>query len=207
MSGKPLLNEKAFLPPVCNKLTHFCQLNIMLVCVCVTHTPCPPVSISGPQTFLLPARIPHSPQRLDNTVGLVLERRRLHSKTDCLRYHHPPWFYCENLRTQLVPRMLRSSVFFASEQHRTGKLNPDFRQPQNTLHFETATMLCGPGQTEVCKQGTDVWLWQQVQWIPPHVTLDGQEFPQSTGDSLLIPGHMEGRICLFVTQNPGRRCA
>nr|XP_029525583.1 3-hydroxyanthranilate 3,4-dioxygenase 1-like [Oncorhynchus nerka] len=43
------------------------------------------VHIHKAPTFLLLARVPHSPQRLDNTVGLVLERRRLHSKTDCLR--------------------------------------------------------------------------------------------------------------------------
>nr|XP_046214844.1 3-hydroxyanthranilate 3,4-dioxygenase [Oncorhynchus gorbuscha] len=43
------------------------------------------VHIHKAPTFLLPARIPHSPHRLDNTVGLVLERWRLHSKTDCLR--------------------------------------------------------------------------------------------------------------------------
>ncbi|KAK6293481.1 hypothetical protein J4Q44_G00358070 [Coregonus suidteri] len=49
--------------------------------------------------FLLPAQIPLSPQRLDNTVGLVVERRRLHSETDCLR-------------------------FIASEKHETGKPNP-----------------------------------------------------------------------------------
>lgn len=39
------------------------------------------------QMFLLPARIPHSPQRQANTVGLVVERRRLRSETDGLRYH------------------------------------------------------------------------------------------------------------------------
>uniref|UniRef100_A0A8C7CG96 3-hydroxyanthranilate 3,4-dioxygenase n=1 Tax=Oncorhynchus kisutch TaxID=8019 RepID=A0A8C7CG96_ONCKI len=214
MSGKPLLvnvdkwiaeNEKAFLPPVCNKLTHFCQLYIMLVggpntsiafhchvlflsCFVQLYSVegdiCLKVVENGKHkfnlTFLLLAQIPHSPQRLDNTVGLVLERRRLHSKTDCLRYHHPPlrvahyfyflcgftsglWIFCcasvsHDTRT-LLANVLSFSVCL------------DFRQPQNTLaQFET-------------------------------------EFPQSTGDSLLIPGHMEGRICLFVTQNPGRRRA
>lgn len=36
--------------------------------------------------FLLPARIPHSPQRQANTVGLVVERRRLENELDCLRF-------------------------------------------------------------------------------------------------------------------------
>jgi len=35
--------------------------------------------------FLLPGRIPHSPQRVANTVGLVIERRRAASEIDGLR--------------------------------------------------------------------------------------------------------------------------
>lgn len=37
------------------------------------------------QIFLLPARVPHSPQRFANTMGLVVERRRLESELDGLR--------------------------------------------------------------------------------------------------------------------------
>lgn len=37
------------------------------------------------QIFLLPARVPHSPQRFANTVGLVVERRRLETELDGLR--------------------------------------------------------------------------------------------------------------------------
>lgn len=37
------------------------------------------------QMFLLPARIPHSPQRYANTVGLVIERARLKTEMDGLR--------------------------------------------------------------------------------------------------------------------------
>ena len=40
----------------------------------------PPVQI-----FLLPAGVPHSPQRFANTVGLVIERRRLKTELDGLR--------------------------------------------------------------------------------------------------------------------------
>lgn len=37
------------------------------------------------QIFLLPARVPHSPQRFANTVGLVIERKRLKTELDGLR--------------------------------------------------------------------------------------------------------------------------
>lgn len=37
------------------------------------------------QIFLLPARVPHSPQRFANTMGLVIERRRMETELDGLR--------------------------------------------------------------------------------------------------------------------------
>ncbi|XP_062253512.1 3-hydroxyanthranilate 3,4-dioxygenase-like [Platichthys flesus] len=104
------------------------------------------VHIREGEMFLLPARIPHSPQRQANTVGLVVERRRLLTEIDCLRYHventtdilFEKWFYCQNLGTQLVPII---KELFSSEQCRTGKPDPDevFRQPpfqMNTKGFE-----------------------------------------------------------------------
>ena len=39
--------------------------------------------------FLLPACIPHSPQRYANTIGLVFERERLLGELDCLRWYSP----------------------------------------------------------------------------------------------------------------------
>ncbi|KAF6714474.1 3-hydroxyanthranilate 3,4-dioxygenase [Oryzias melastigma] len=130
-------NQKAFLPPVCNKLMHFSQLLIMFVggpntrkdyhieegeelfyqlkgdmCLKVIENgKHKDIHIKEGEIFLLPARIPHSPQREADTVGLVVERRRLLNETDCLRYYvnnttdilFERWFYCENLGTQLVP--------------------------------------------------------------------------------------------------------
>lgn len=208
------------------------------------------VHIREGEMFLLPARIPHSPQRKENTVGLVVERRRLQTETDCLRYYventtdilFERWFYCENLGTQLIPII---KEFMASEQHITGKPNPAevFRQSpfqMNTMHvmtpfpfkdwvdkqrpslaegcpidmfgaqFETETMLYGPGQTEASRRESDVWIWQLEG--SSHVTMDGQEFPLSAGDSLLLPGksqyqwkRAEGTVALFVVQNPERK--
>jgi 3-hydroxyanthranilate 3,4-dioxygenase len=63
--------------------------------------------------FLLPGKIPHSPQRFSDTVGLVIERERLKSETDGLRYFvevdgtptkdvlFERWFYCDDLGTQV----------------------------------------------------------------------------------------------------------
>ena len=47
------------------------------------------IAIKEGDMFLLPAGIPHSPQRPANTVGLVIERRRVEGEQDHLR-----WF-CE----------------------------------------------------------------------------------------------------------------
>ncbi|XP_077781666.1 3-hydroxyanthranilate 3,4-dioxygenase isoform X2 [Podarcis muralis] len=121
-------NRAAFLPPVCNKLMHRYQLNVMFV-----GGPNQRKDYhieEGEEMFLLPARIPHSPQRFANTVGLVIERKRLKTETDGLRYYigestnvlFERWFYCEDLGTQLIPII---QEFFSSRQYQTGKPNPD----------------------------------------------------------------------------------
>ena len=60
-------------------------------------------------------------------MGLVIERERLRSETDGLRYFvedgstnslFEKWFYCDDLGSQLGP-VIKS--FFASEQYKTGK--------------------------------------------------------------------------------------
>ncbi|XP_070654667.1 3-hydroxyanthranilate 3,4-dioxygenase isoform X2 [Bos indicus] len=119
-------NRGSFLPPVCNKLLHQKQLKIMFVGGPNTRKDYHieegeevfyqlegdmllrvlergkhrDVVIRQGEIFLLPAGVPHSPQRFANTVGLVIERRRLKTELDGLR-------------------------FFSSEQYRTGKPNPD----------------------------------------------------------------------------------
>uniref|UniRef100_A0A7N6AQE8 3-hydroxyanthranilate 3,4-dioxygenase n=1 Tax=Anabas testudineus TaxID=64144 RepID=A0A7N6AQE8_ANATE len=160
-------NQNAFLPPVCNKLMHFSQLNIMFVggpntrkdyhieegeelfyqlkgdmCLKVIENgKHKDVHIKEGEMFLLPARVPHSPQRQANTVGLVVERRRLLTETDCLRYYventtdilFERWFYCQDLGTQLVPVI---KEFMASKQNKTGKPDPNevFREPPFQLN-------------------------------------------------------------------------
>ena len=53
------------------------------------------IDIREGDMFLLPPRIPHSPQRPAGTVGLVLERYRRNGETDKLM-----WF-CENCHNKL----------------------------------------------------------------------------------------------------------
>ncbi|XP_062851969.1 3-hydroxyanthranilate 3,4-dioxygenase [Trichomycterus rosablanca] len=164
-----LENEASFLPPVCNKLMFFHQLNIMyvggpnirkdyhieegeelfyqvrgdMVLKVIENDKHKDVHIREGEMFLLPARIPHSPQRQANTVGLVVERRRLCSEKDCLRYYvdnstdilFERWFYCENLGIQLVPVI---EEFMASKQHKTGK--PDPADPIKPPVFPLNTM-------------------------------------------------------------------
>ncbi|XP_007950713.1 3-hydroxyanthranilate 3,4-dioxygenase [Orycteropus afer afer] len=149
-------NRASFLPPVCNKLLHQQQLKVMfvggpnirkdyhieegeevfyqlegnMVLRVIEQGKHRDVVIRQGEIFLLPAGVPHSPQRFANTVGLVIERRRLPTELDGLRYYvgdtmdvlFEKWFYCKDLGTQLAPII---QEFFSSEQYRTGKPIPD----------------------------------------------------------------------------------
>ncbi|KAK4292308.1 hypothetical protein Pmani_034905 [Petrolisthes manimaculis] len=149
-------NKKYFLPPVCNKMMHgegqlkvfyvggpnqrkdfhleegeefFYQVKGNMNLVVLEGKTFKDVIIKEGEVFQLPGKIPHSPQRYKDTVGLVIERERMKSEHDCLRYFvdgtteslWERWFYCEDLGTQLGPVI---KEFFASEQHKTGKPIP-----------------------------------------------------------------------------------
>src|SRR3954469_24242442 len=53
------------------------------------------VKINEGDIFLLPARVPHSPQRGPNTIGMVVERRRTPEELDGFQW------YCENCGRKL----------------------------------------------------------------------------------------------------------
>lgn len=82
------------------------------------------IPIKEGEIFLLPPKIPHSPQRPANTVGLVIERKRDPSEDDgfmwfcenCNNKLYEEHFYLEDIVKQLPPIMER---FYASEEHRT----------------------------------------------------------------------------------------
>ncbi|XP_037776591.1 3-hydroxyanthranilate 3,4-dioxygenase-like [Penaeus monodon] len=149
-------NKKFFLPPVCNKMMHGDgQLKVFYVggpnqrkdfhieegeeffymakgdmnLITLTNGAFKDVIIKEGEVFLLPGKIPHSPQRFAETIGLVIERERMKTELDGLRYYvegtteslFERWFYCEDLGTQLGPII---KEYFASEQHKTGKPIP-----------------------------------------------------------------------------------
>ncbi len=69
------------------------------------------IPIKQGEMFLLPAGIPHSPQRPANTVGLVLEQKRPESADDHMRWYckkcgavvHDAQFHLMDLGKQLKP--------------------------------------------------------------------------------------------------------
>ncbi|XP_019404947.1 PREDICTED: 3-hydroxyanthranilate 3,4-dioxygenase isoform X3 [Crocodylus porosus] len=236
-------NKADFLPPVCNKLMHRYQLNVMFVggpnqrkdyhieegeelfyqvegdmCLkIIENGNHKDIFIREGEMFLLPARIPHSPQRYTNTVGLVIERKRLKTETDGLR-------------------------FFSSSQYRTGKPNPDellkvtpfplnatavmdpfsfqdwlndHRREINEKkslsifgdNFETQAVVHGPGVSEGNQKNADIWIWQLESTSA--VAMDGKTLTLTAGDSLLIPAQStyhwkrsEGCLALYIAQDP-----
>lgn len=91
------------------------------------------IPLKAGEIFLLPARVPHSPQRMPDSVGLVIERRRLPHEQDgllwyCERCNHKlyeEYFTLKNIETDFPPVFDR---FYSSRAHRTcahcGHLNP-----------------------------------------------------------------------------------
>lgn len=104
-----------------------------------------PVPIREGHIFLLPGRIPHSPQRQAGTVGLVLERERLPGEIDGLRWYtadglqvlYEETFHCTDLGVQLKPVIER---FFASECCKTG-----VPAPPPGIEYDTRMLSPKPG--------------------------------------------------------------
>ncbi|MFO7306436.1 MAG: 3-hydroxyanthranilate 3,4-dioxygenase [Gammaproteobacteria bacterium] len=81
------------------------------------------IPIREGEIFLLPAHVPHSPQRFANTVGLVIERRRRPDEQDgflwycdqCTHLLYSEYVHVTDIEKQLPPIFDR---FYQSEQHR-----------------------------------------------------------------------------------------
>jgi 3-hydroxyanthranilate 3,4-dioxygenase len=84
------------------------------------------IHIKEGDMFYLPPRIPHSPQRPANTIGLVIERKRDDKELDGFQWYcekcgnllHEKFFVLENIVTQLPPIL---QEFYDSEDLRTCK--------------------------------------------------------------------------------------
>ena len=149
-------NKELFFPPVCNKLMHKQQLSVMFVGGPnirtdfhleqgsefffmyrgrmelpiiergVRHV----IKIEEGEVFLLPSRIPHSPQRpMEGSLGLVIERQRYkdEGEVDGLRWYTDfdtcknilweRYFHCGDLGKDLVPVV---QAYKSSEECKTG---------------------------------------------------------------------------------------
>ncbi|HEY1137175.1 MAG TPA: 3-hydroxyanthranilate 3,4-dioxygenase [Xanthomonadaceae bacterium] len=91
------------------------------------------IAIKAGESFYLPPRVPHSPQRMAGGIGLVIERKRLPHELDGLLW------YCERCNAKIYEEFftLRDvekdfppvfDRFYRSHEHRTckacGHLNP-----------------------------------------------------------------------------------
>jgi 3-hydroxyanthranilate 3,4-dioxygenase len=91
------------------------------------------IKIKQGEILLLPPRVPHSPQRFPNTVGLVIERQRMPGEQDgliwycekCSHLLYEEYFELQDIESQFTPVFQR---FYSDPSKRTcsncGHLNP-----------------------------------------------------------------------------------
>jgi len=143
-------NRERLKPPVCNKLIFedaqfivmavggpnsrqdyhvdpgeefFYQLEGDMVLKTVQDGEFVDIPIREGEIYLLPSEVPHSPQRFENTVGLVIERPRLDHEQDGFVWYcddcggklYEEYFHLENIETQLPPIFDR---FYSDPQNR-----------------------------------------------------------------------------------------
>lgn len=86
------------------------------------------IIIKEGEVFLLPALIPHSPQRFKDTVGLVIERIRKPDEYDSMKWYvgdqvlYEEFFHCKDLVVDLKPIIQR---FKNSVQYKTRIPDPN----------------------------------------------------------------------------------
>ena len=97
------------------------------------------IPIKAGEMYLLAPEIPHSPQRMPNSIGLVVERRRLPHEDDGLQWYCPScnhkvfekYFHLHNIELDFPPVF---DEFYSSLENRTcqncGTVHP---RPQ---HYE-----------------------------------------------------------------------
>ncbi|MEP7196980.1 MAG: 3-hydroxyanthranilate 3,4-dioxygenase [Saprospiraceae bacterium] len=84
------------------------------------------IPIKEGEMFLLPPKVPHSPSRPENTIGLVIECKRKKGETDGLMWFcencnsklHESYFPLENIEKDFLPRFKQ---YYETEELRTCK--------------------------------------------------------------------------------------
>ncbi len=93
------------------------------------------IAINEGDMFLLPPRVPHSPRRPANTVGLVIEKKRAATEQDGFQWYceqcghklHEEFAHISHIVTQLPPLLAR---FYSDEAKRVcGKCGTRFPDP------------------------------------------------------------------------------
>lgn len=214
-------NKAFFGPPICNKLMHKDQLTVMFVGGPNTRTDfhlelgseffyqmkgnmqLPTVQrgkrklvdIREGQMFLLPSRIPHSPQRPEaDALGLVIERKREQDELDGLRWYtdfdhceevlYERYFHCGDLGRDLVPVVKR---FKASEECSSGKK-------------QAGSVEQGPFQ-----MNTDIEVPDPIDfgaWLEAN-----RQQLAAGGDLTPFPGHPDGEFSIRVIGGPSKQTA
>jgi 3-hydroxyanthranilate 3,4-dioxygenase len=131
-------HKQALKPPVCNKVVFkqqdfiimvvggpnqrkdfhyevgpefFYQLEGDMLLKIFTDGKVKDITIKQGEMFLLPPKIPHSPQRYANTIGLVIERKRISGEKDGLLWYceqcndllYEEYFQLKNIEKDLPP--------------------------------------------------------------------------------------------------------
>ena len=89
----------------------FYQLEGRMVLRIIENKKTKDININEGEIFLLPPKVPHSPQRFENTVGLVIERKRRRGELDAFQWYcdechtllYEYFFPLTNIVTQLPP--------------------------------------------------------------------------------------------------------
>ncbi len=94
------------------------------------------IPIKEGEIFLLPPKTPHSPQRFENTVGLVIERTRKEDELDGFQWYceecgnllYEEFLWVNDIVAQLPPIFDR---FWDNMDHRTCKECGEVQHPSN----------------------------------------------------------------------------
>lgn len=127
------------------------------------------IAIKEGDMLLLPPCIPHSPQRYENTIGIVVERTRKSTELDGLRWYLPGTnkilyeeiFHCKDLGSELKGIIDR---FMQSKAHKTNTPDKNY-ETNNSSHL-----------FEHCIKSSDFQPFELIKKLNDETILCGNEF-------------------------------